>query len=65
MREKDNLLKVFPEFICGEDFFGLSEPTVQRMIESVSLIFTPFTYSQKNLEKEKLVGCKYLITIIV
>lgn len=35
-REKEGLLKVFPEFICGEDLFGLSEATIQRMIESVS-----------------------------
>ena len=34
-REKEGLLKVFPEFICGEDLFGLSEATIQRMIESV------------------------------
>ena len=35
-REKENLLKVFPEFICGEDLFGLGEATIQRIIESVS-----------------------------
>ncbi|XP_047136295.1 uncharacterized protein LOC100209023 isoform X1 [Hydra vulgaris] len=45
LREKENCLKVFPEFICGEDFFGLSEPTIQRMIESLPGIDTISNYN--------------------
>lgn len=39
-RQNDNLLKFFPEFLRGEDLFGLSEPTVQRMLESLPGIDT-------------------------
>ena len=40
-RQNDSLLKFFPQFLRGEDLFGLSEPTIQRMLESVRMLITP------------------------
>lgn len=36
-READ-LVKIFPMFITGEELFGLTEPAVVRVLESVSRI---------------------------
>ena len=38
MRKEAELVKIFPNFITGDDLFGLTEPSVVRVIESVSLI---------------------------
>jgi len=45
LREKESLLKIFPEFLCGEDLFGLSESTIQRIIESLPGIHTISSYN--------------------
>jgi len=36
MRRENDLVKVFPQYLVGEDLFGLSDPTVLKIIESVS-----------------------------
>jgi hypothetical protein len=36
LRNKNGLVKMFAAHLTGEDLFGLNEPTVVRMIESVS-----------------------------
>lgn len=35
MRKSHNLVKLYPEFITGEDLFGLTEPSIVRIIESL------------------------------
>jgi len=35
MRRENDLVKIFPQYLTGEDLFGLSDPTVLRIIESV------------------------------
>lgn len=36
MRRENDLVKIFPQYLTGEDLFGLSDPTVLKIIESVS-----------------------------
>jgi len=36
MRRENDLAKIFPQYLTGEDLFGLSDPTVLKIIESVS-----------------------------
>ena len=36
MRVDSDLVKCFPSYLSGEDLFGLTEPTVIRIVESVS-----------------------------
>ena len=40
MRRENDFVKVFPAYLTGEDLFGLTEPTVLKIIESVR---TPLT----------------------
>jgi len=35
MRRENDLVKVFPSFLTGEDFFGLTDPSILKIIESV------------------------------
>jgi len=35
MRRENDLVKIFPQYLTGEDLFGLSDPTVLKIIESV------------------------------
>jgi len=35
LREESNTIKVFNDFITGEDLFGLNEPTIVRILESL------------------------------
>ena len=36
MRREHDLVKMFPSYLSGEDLYGLTEPTVTRIMESVS-----------------------------
>ena len=36
MRRANDQVKIFPSYLNGEDLFGLTEPVVLRIIESVS-----------------------------
>ena len=36
MRRENDMVKMFPPYLCGEELFGLTEPAVVRVIESVS-----------------------------
>lgn len=38
MRRDNDQVKVFATFLTGEDLFGLTEPTVQKIIESVLVL---------------------------
>jgi F/Y rich C-terminus len=49
MRRENDLVKVFPTFLTGEDLFGLTEPTVQKIIESV-LAFIEFLHIKHLLK---------------
>ena len=35
-RKNADLVKMFPSFITGEEMFGLTEPNILKVIESVS-----------------------------
>jgi hypothetical protein len=35
MRRENDQVKVFTTFLTGEDLFGLTDPAVQKIIESV------------------------------
>jgi histone-lysine N-methyltransferase MLL3 len=35
MRRKNQCVQVFPQFVSGEDLFGLTEPAVVRVLESL------------------------------
>ena len=41
-RRENDLVKIFPQFLNGEDLYGLTEPNVLRVIESVSQSFFPY-----------------------
>jgi hypothetical protein len=55
MRRENDLVKVFPQYLTGEDLFGLTEPTVQKIIESlpgVEMISNyHFRYGRSSLYK--------------
>ena len=36
LRRDADMLKLFPMFLTGEELYGLTEPAIQRVIESVS-----------------------------
>ena len=38
MRRNADLVKIFPSFMTGEELFGLTEPAIIRVVESVSII---------------------------
>ena len=37
IRREQDLVKIFPPYLQGEDLVGLTEPNVLRVIESVSV----------------------------
>ena len=46
MRRNADMVKMFPEFMCMEELFGLSEPAIVRILESVSAkVAPPLTHS--------------------
>ncbi|XP_067626890.1 histone-lysine N-methyltransferase trr isoform X2 [Eurosta solidaginis] len=47
MRKSNNVVQLFPQFISGEDLFGLTEPSVVRIIESLPGIETLTNYRFK------------------
>lgn len=47
MRRSHNLVKLHPEFISGEDLFGLTEPAIVRIIESLPGVETLTNYRFK------------------
>lgn len=47
MRKSHKLVKLYPEFISGEDLFGLTEPTIVRIIESLPGVETLTNYRFK------------------
>lgn len=49
MRRNADLVKIFPSFMTGEELFGLTEPAIIRVIESVSI-----TYKQINRNTNQL-----------
>ena len=38
LRKSSGLSRVFTEYISGEDLFGLNEPAIRRVIESVGFV---------------------------
>ena len=52
-RRENDLTKVFPEYILGEDLFGLTEPNVVKVLESLpgieSLVDYNFKYGRNPL----------------
>merc|ERR1719273_1128972 len=53
MRRENNMVKVFPRHIIGEDLFGLTEPTIIKVLESLpgieSLTDYTFKYGRNPL----------------
>jgi len=53
VRIKAKCIKVFPDFINGEDLFGLNEPTVMKVLESLpgieSLVDYNFKYGRNPM----------------
>lgn len=47
MRKEHNLVQIFPKYIIGEDLFGLTEPAVVRILESLPGIETLTDYRFK------------------
>uniref|UniRef100_A0A1B0CW28 PHD-type domain-containing protein n=1 Tax=Lutzomyia longipalpis TaxID=7200 RepID=A0A1B0CW28_LUTLO len=47
MRKENQLIQVFPKYITGEDLFGLTEPAVVRILESLPGIETLTDYRFK------------------
>jgi len=43
MRRENDLVKIFPQYLTGEDLFGLSDPTVLKIIESVGESYCQLT----------------------
>ncbi|KRX74508.1 Histone-lysine N-methyltransferase 2C [Trichinella sp. T6] len=47
LRNCNDILKLFPSYISGESFFGLFEPSIQKMLESLPGIDSLVTYEFK------------------
>ena len=47
MREESETIKVFTDFITGEDLFGLNEPAIIRILESLPGVDTLYDYNSK------------------
>lgn len=47
MREESQTIKVFSDFISGEDLFGLTEPAIIRILESLPGVDTLYDYNFK------------------
>lgn len=47
MRQAADLVKLFPQYISGEDLFGLTEPAIVRILESLPGIDTLADYNFK------------------
>ncbi|XP_003378001.1 putative SET domain protein [Trichinella spiralis] len=47
LRNCNDMLKLFPSYISGESFFGLFEPSIQKMLESLPGIDSLVTYEFK------------------
>lgn len=47
MREESQTIKVFADFISGEDLFGLTEPTIIRILESLPGVDSLYHYNFK------------------
>lgn len=47
LRKEHNLVQIFPKYIIGEDLFGLTEPAVVRILESLPGIETLTDYRFK------------------
>ncbi|KHJ46792.1 SET domain protein, partial [Trichuris suis] len=47
MRHHSDVLKLFPKYVSGEGLFGLTEPGIQKMLESLPGIDTLVTYEFK------------------
>ena len=47
MRQKGDLVKLFPQYISGEDLFGLTEPAIVRILESLPGVDTLADYNFK------------------
>ena len=43
MRVDNDLVRCFPSQLTGEDLFGLTEPAVIRIVESVSISIVPLS----------------------
>ena len=42
MRREADLVKMFPTYVTGEELFGLNEPAILRIVESVSFFSREF-----------------------
>lgn len=40
MRRENDLVKIFPTYLVGEELFGLGEPTVLKIVESVRILLS-------------------------
>jgi len=53
MRKKESMVRLFPQFLSGEDLFGLTEPAIVRVLESLpgieSLVDYNFKYGRNPL----------------
>jgi histone-lysine N-methyltransferase MLL3 len=47
LRKDNNLVRVFPRYVTGEDLFGLTEPAVVRILESLPGVETLTDYKFK------------------
>ena len=47
LRQKNDVVKLFPQYISGEDLFGLTEPVVVRILESLPGVDTLSDYTFK------------------
>ncbi|XP_066943900.1 histone-lysine N-methyltransferase 2C-like isoform X12 [Macrobrachium rosenbergii] len=47
MRQKADVVRLFPQYISGEDLFGLNEPAIVRILESLPGIDTLADYNFK------------------
>ena len=62
VRLKAKCTKVFPDFINGEDLFGLTEPSIIKILESLPGVESLTDY---NFKVNQFINMLYLLLVIV
>ena len=62
MRRQEGVVRLFPQFLNGEDLFGLNEPAIIRVLESLNYLWLSVDHldSRKQSVKERNIVTIYI-----
>ena len=67
MRRQEGVVRLFPQFLNGEDLFGLNEPAIIRVLESLNYLWLSVDYldSRKQSVKERNIVTLYIYVFVL